>query len=304
MLADVVSLLQQVAQHEVSLSQSERKVARVVLARPDSVIHSTLAALAHEAGVSEPTVVRFCRSVGCKGFQDFKVRLAQSVATPFPFADFAIAAGDSLAACATKIFTATVDTLLKVLNQLDLAATKRAVAALVKARKIEFYSFGASGNVALNAHHKFFRLGRPCSAYIDAHLQYMSAATLGPEDVVVAISHTGRTKELLESARLAKDSGATVIAITAPRSPLAAESSIVLPVDVPEDTDLYTPMTSRLAHLMLIDTLAVGLALRSGEEVSERLRRMKESLKRKRVPKDRAFASEPPASWVNPWERS
>jgi RpiR family carbohydrate utilization transcriptional regulator len=284
-LADVVNLLQQVTQAEASLPQSERKVARVVLAHPDTVIHSTLADLARMAGVSEPTVVRFCRSVGCKGFQDFKVRLAQSVATPFPFADFAITPDDSLAACATKIFTATVDTLLKVLNQLDLEATERAVQALAKARKIEFYGFGASGNVALDAHHKFFRLGRPCSVYIDAHLQYMSAATLDPEGVVVAISHTGRTKELLESVRLARGSGATVIAVTARRSPLAAESSIVLPVDVPEDTDLYTPMTSRLAHLMLIDTLAVGLALRSGEGVSERLRRMKESLQHKRVPR-------------------
>lgn len=283
MLADVVNLLQQVTQAEASLPQSERKVARVVLAHPDTVIHSTLADLARMAGVSEPTVVRFCRSVGCKGFQDFKVRLAQSVATPFPFADFAITPDDSLAACATKIFTATVDTLLKVLNQLDLEATERAVEALAKARKIEFYGFGASGNVALDAHHKFFRLGRPCIAYADSHMQCMSAATLGLEDVVVAISHTGRTRELIESVRIARDAGVTVIGITTPHSPLAKECSVVLGVSIPEDTDLYTPMTSRIAHLLVIDILAVGVALCSNAATSERLRKMKESLKLKRV---------------------
>lgn len=285
MLAGFANLLDQVVQDEASLSRSERKVARVVLAQPEAVIHWTLADLGRTAGVSEPTVLRFCRSIGCKGFQDFKVRLAQSVVTPFPFAGFEVEPSDSVDTCATKIFNATVDTLLKVRNQLDTRAMERALEALVRAHKLEFYGLGASGAVAIDAQHKFFRLMVPCVAYTDSHMQYMSAATLGPEDVVIAISHTGRTKELLESVSLARQSGATVIGITARASPLAEQSSIVLPVDVPEDTDVYTPMTSRIAHLMLIDTLAVGLAVRGGEGVTERLRRMKDSLQHKRTPK-------------------
>jgi RpiR family carbohydrate utilization transcriptional regulator len=127
----------------------------------------------------------------------------------------------------------------------------------------------------------------PCVAYSDSHMQYMSAATLQPGDAVVAISHTGRTRELLQSVDAARQSGATLIAITAPGSPLAQRADVLIPIDVPEDTDLYTPMTSRIAHLLVIDVLALGVALRGDDRTAERLRRMKDLLRAKRLPKGR-----------------
>jgi RpiR family carbohydrate utilization transcriptional regulator len=289
-ITNVPNLLEQLHKDKHLLSPSEQKVATVVLAQPEAVIYWTLADLARAAQVSEPTVLRFCRSNGCDGFHEFKVRLAQSVVAHFPYADLEIGPNDSAGNYATKVFQATVDTLVKVRKQLDERAIERAVAAISAARKLDFYGLGASGAVALDAYHKFFRLIPACVAYTDSHMQYMSAATLSERDVVVAISHTGRTKELLESVSLARESHATVIAITAPESPLAELSSILLSVEVPEDTDSYTPMISRIAHLVVIDTLAVGVAIQGGRGTTKRLQRMKESLNRKRVPKARSKA--------------
>ena len=285
MLTVTGHLLDQLSAQLTSLSRAERKVADVVMAEAARVISYTLAELAKAAGVSEPTVVRFCRSLGCQSFAEFKVRLAQSLVTRSAYADLEVKPGDPVEAYSHKIIDATIDMLTQLRHRLDPAAIEAATDLLSRAHKIEFYGLGASGVVAIDAQHKFFRLRVPCVAYIDSHMQYMSAATLGPEDVVVAISHTGRTRELLESVALAKQSGAAVIAITAPHSPLAELSSLALTVAIPEDTDVYTPMFSRLVHLVIIDILAVGLALRGGEQTQSRLRRVKQTLRAKRLPK-------------------
>jgi RpiR family transcriptional regulator, carbohydrate utilization regulator len=278
-------LLVQLRHRRDHLSPSERKVADVVAVDAERIVGSTLADLARAAGVSEPTVVRFCRSLGLQGFQEFKVRLAQSLVVRGAYADLEVRPGDAAAVYAPKIVDATIDMLTRVRHSLDAAAVEAATDLLARAHKIEFYGVGASGAVAIDAQHKFFRLMAPCIAYTDTHMQYMSAATLGREDVVVAISHTGRTIELIESATLARRSGASVIAITAPGTPLARASTLTLAVAVPEDTDVYTPMQSRLAHLVIIDVLAVGLALRGGEATRERLQHMKAMLRAKRQPR-------------------
>jgi RpiR family transcriptional regulator, carbohydrate utilization regulator len=270
-----------------ALSPAERKVADVVMARPEDAIYMSLADLARESTVSEPTVVRFSRAIGCDGFTSFKIRLAQSMAQGFSYADLGLLPSDTVDVYATKVFRATIDTLVKVHQQLDAGALQDAVDAIAKARRLEFFGLGASGVVALDAYHKFFRLIDACAAFSDTHMQHMSASALTPDDVVVAISHTGRTKELLEAVDAALASGATVVAITAPDSPLAEQSTIVLGVDVQEDTDVHTPMISRLAHLVIIDTLAVGVAHSGNREASGRLQRMKESLHVKRTPRRR-----------------
>lgn len=287
MIVPPLDLLKHIAEKRPSLSPAERRVADVALQRPDELIYASLAVVAADAGVSEPTVVRFCRSVGCAGFQDLKLQLAQTIASHFPYADLPIASDAGVVDYATKVFDATLDTLVRLRRDLDVAAVERAVEHLTAARRIEFYGLGASGFVAQDAQHKFFRLPVPCVAYTDTHMQAMAAAALGKGDVVVAISHTGRTRELLESVAVAHASAATIIAITNRTSPLATRADVVIGVDVPEDTDLYTPMTSRIAHLAVIDVLALGAALRGKRRTAERLRHMKEILVRKRVPKER-----------------
>lgn len=264
--------------------RSEQKVARFVLRNPDEVIHMRIVDLATEAKVSEPTVVRFCRALGCGGFQDFKLQLAQMLATGSQFAQFSMSDSDSIAEFSHSIFDSTVGTLLSVRDRIDNQSLGRAVNALAGANRVEFYGFGASGAVAADAQHKFFRLQISTSSYSDPHMQNMSAATLNPGDVVVAISQTGRTRALVASVRMAREAGATVIGLCPSGSPLASEVTLPLYVDVFEDTEIYTPMSSRIAHLVLVDVLAVGVAKTRGPQLAEQLKAVKKSLNPLRFP--------------------
>jgi len=285
MLIGTENLLTLLTRSQHQLPPAERRVAEAVLRKPEAVIYMTLSDLAHEAKVSEPTVVRFSRSAGSDGFQSFKIRLAQSLATDSVYADLDITPEEGAEGYAAKVFKTTLDTLAQVHQNLDIATLERAIDAIAGAGRLEFFGLGASGAVATDAYHKFFRLVSSCAVYTDSHMQLMSASALVPGDVVIAISHTGRSRELLEVTPIALDAGATVIAITDPDSPLAARSSMVLNVRVREDTDHFTPMISRIAHLLIIDTLAVGVARRGGSATAERLQRMKESLLVARNPK-------------------
>lgn len=264
--------------------RSEQKVARFVLRNPDEVIHMRIVDLATEAKVSEPTVVRFCRALGCNGFQDFKLKLAQMLASGSQFAQFSMNDDDSVAEFSQSIFDSTVGTLLSVRDRLDNDAMSRAIQALALANRVEFYGFGASGAVAFDAQHKFFRLQISTAAYADPHMQNMSAVTLKEGDVVVAISQTGRTRALVASVRLAREAGATVIGLCPNGSPLSEEVTLPLYIDVPEDTEIYTPMSSRIAHLVLIDVLAVGVAKTRGPKLAEQLKSVKRSLTPLRFP--------------------
>ena len=156
---------------------------------------------------------------------------------------------------------------------------------LAQARRVEFYGVGTSGPVAVDAQHKFFRLNIPVVSYIDSLMQRMAASVLTTGDVVVCISYTGRTTQMVEVAQIARDAGATVIGITKHDSPLARESSVVVGIEAVEDTDVYMPMTSRIVQLAVIDILATGVSLRRGPDFRDHLRKVKESLKATRYPK-------------------
>ena len=266
-----------------TLSAAEQRVAALVLAQPHELLNQSVGTVARLAGVSEPTVIRCCRSLGCAGFSDFKMRLAQSMATGQAFVAADVDPGDSMAELTAKVFNKAAGTLLQVRGQLDPQRIERAVHLLAAAKRIECYGLGSSGIVAADAHHKFFRLGRPSAAYSDAHVHGMAATMLRPGDVVLAVSASGRTVDLLSSVALARESGAEVIGITALGSPLARECTVSLEIVVDEDTDIYTPMTTRLAQLAVIDVLAIGVALQQGPELLTRLQRAKESLRSRRV---------------------
>ena len=184
------------------LRKSELKVADFVLKNPLAVIRMRIVDLAEKAGVSEPTVVRFCRAVGCTGFQDFKLALAQQLASSPSYGQIAVTDTDSTREYTYKVFDSTVDTLLKVRDRLVLENLEAAVAAICAAGRVEFYGFGASAAVAFDAQHKFFRLQIRSAAYSDPHLQNMSATSLNPGDVIVAISQSGRSQALLDSMEL------------------------------------------------------------------------------------------------------
>lgn len=273
------------------LSKSERKVAEVILAAPQTAIHSSIATLAKMADVSEPTVNRFCRRLETKGFPDFKLHLAQSLANGTPYVNRNVEESDSVDAYTSKIFESAMAGLDMAKNHLDMATINRAVDLLTQAKKISFFGLGASAAVAHDAMNKFFRFNIPVVYFDDIVMQRMSCMNSNEGDVVVLISHTGRTKSLVEMAHLARENDATVIAITSLGTPLAQEANLALLLDVPEDTDVYMPMVSRLAQLTLVDALATGFTLRRGAKFRDNLKRVKEALKESRFDKELSFPS-------------
>lgn len=277
-------LIERLRQRLEELNRSERKVANVILEDPASATSLSIASLAQAASVSEPTVNRFCRNFGAKGFPDFKIKLAQSLAGGTPYVTRAVEPDDSASQYTDKIFDATIAALDEARRAVDMQAVERMVDYLTQAKQIHFFGLGASGAVAQDAQHKFFRFNLPVVAYVDVLMQRMVAAACHTGDVVVVISYTGRTRELVDIARVAREAGAVVLGITAPASPLTNECTATLEVATPEDTDHYLPMTSRMIQLTLLDALATGVTLRRGEDFLPHLKKIKDSLRDTRFP--------------------
>ena len=269
-----------------SLAPAEQRVARLVLADPRVFATLPVTELADRAHVSKPTVVRFCRSIGYDGLSDFKLKLAGNVSEGVPFVHRSVDADDKTGDVMVKVIDNTVAAFLRYRNEASTAQLERAADALAgtwqTGRRIEFYGAGNSGIVAQDAQHKFFRLGITSIAYSDGHMQVMAATLLGPGDCVVIISNSGRTRDLMDAADIARCNGATTILITASGSPLASAGHIHLAADHPEGYDRYSPMVSRLLHLLVIDILATCVALRIGSTLQPQLQQMKANLRSKR----------------------
>ncbi|MFO7527763.1 MAG: MurR/RpiR family transcriptional regulator [Marinobacter sp.] len=278
------NLLEDIQARQDSLNKSERKVAEAILRDPSAATRYSIAALARAADVSEPTVNRFCRGFSATGFPDFKIRLAQSIATGTPYVGQNVEPDDTVAEFADKIMLSTIASLDKARQSLNPKALATAIDYLIQAKQINFFGMGGSASVALDAQHKFFRFNIPVMSYDDALMQRMVAAGSQVGDVIVLISYTGRTKETVEIAKVARENGATVIGITNPESPLAECCTVVLGVTAPEDTEVYMPMSSRIIHLTVIDILATGVTLKRGADFLGHLKKIKESLKATRFP--------------------
>jgi RpiR family carbohydrate utilization transcriptional regulator len=270
-----------------SLAPAEQRVGKLCLADPRAFAKLPVSELADRSHVSKPTVVRFCRSVGYDGLSDFKLKLAGTVNEGVPFIHRSVDVDDKTGDVMVKVIDNTVAAFLKYRNDASSMAIERAVHALLDSYnsggKIQFFGVGNSGIVALDAQHKFFRLGINTNAYSDGHMQVMSASILGAGDCVVVISNSGRTRDLMDACDIARKNGATTIVITASGSPLASAGNIHLSADHPEGFDKYSPMVSRLLHLMIIDILATCVALRiGGGKLQPLLSEMKHNLRNKR----------------------
>jgi RpiR family carbohydrate utilization transcriptional regulator len=276
-----------------SLAPAEQRVAKLVLQDPLAFAASPITVLAAQSNVSKPTVVRFCRSMGYDGLSDFKLKLAGSVSEGVPNVHRSVDADDKTSDIAVKVIDNAVAAFLRYRNEVNHLAIEQATDALMNTyrlgKRLEFFGAGNSGIVALDAQHKFFRLGVTSIAYSDGHMQVMSASLLGPGDCVIVISNSGRTRDLIDATGIARRNGATIIVVTVTGSPLAnlAKTSndggyIHLAADHPEGYDQYSPMMSRLLHLMIIDIVATCVALRIGSKLQPLLREMKNNLSSKR----------------------
>jgi RpiR family carbohydrate utilization transcriptional regulator len=225
--------------------------------------------------------------MGYKGLSDFKLKLAGSISEGVPFIHRNVGAQDNSNDVLVKVIDNTVTAFLKYRNDASSAQIDKAAEAIAlthkKGKRLEFFGVGNSGIVAQDAQHKFFRLGFHTISHSDGHMQIMSASLLGPGDCLVVFSNSGRTRDLLDSCEIAKKNGATTIVVTASGSPLANAGKIHLAADHPESYEKFSPMVSRLLHLMIVDVLATAVALRIGStQLQPMLRNMKQNLLNKR----------------------
>ena len=273
-------MLAHIEQSVSQLSPAEKRVADWVLAHPREATDATLADIARECGTSQPTVIRFCRSVGLGGFRELALRLTEALSQPASFVHRDVEPGDATSDACAKVVDASIQSLMDLRGSLSSMDIDTAVTQLRSARQIAFIGLGGSGHVAADASHKFFRLGIPCFALTDLPSILQFCAIAGPQDVLVITSHSGGWQQLCDASAQAKAQGAFVVGLTDPYSAMASSVSLVLPCTGLEDTSVYTPMTSRLAQLALLDAVHVSLALAMGDDAVSNLKRSKQALSR------------------------
>ena len=256
------AILTQIRRSRAELSPAEQRVADLVLAKPRSVLSDPIHDIALAAQVSQPTVIRFCRSVGCKGLSDFKLRLASGLSMSVPLTHSQVTHDDSMLELGAKVLGNTANAILQLRNELQRDAIDRAIDLVADAKRVELFAVGNYAAVAQDAQTKFLRLGLPCGAHTDPHLQDLTAATIQPGTVALIISSGGKLPELMALQEKIQQRGATLIAITANQSPLARKADVALVAEHNEHAATHLPMVSRVLHLLLIDILIVGLEMR------------------------------------------
>ena len=280
-VGDLVSTMRERAP---ALPQAQQQVAAAMLEEPEFAVRASVDDLARRAGVSPPTIVRFCRALGFTGLRDFKLALAQSLAVGTSSLHRAVATGDDMRTVAHKILQGAANALTNLEQYIASEAIESAVACIAKAGRVDCYGVGnTSMFMASDAQARFSRLGLASNFYFDAYLQLASAATLTRGDVVLAISHVGRMPYLLEAVGVAREQSATIVAITQPGSPLATSADIVLPIVVPADPSMRVGTEAYLAQIAYLEILMVGVGLRRGAPAFNRLRRVRKVLRERGV---------------------
>ena len=266
-----------------SLRASEQKVADYIENHLNEIVYLSISNLAEKSGVSQASVIRLCKAMGYEGYQELKINIAKSTVEPVKYIHEEITGEDSMEDLIRKVMIADMKALEDTIKTLNEEQVKHAIDALTNAKKIEFYGLGGSGPIAFDAQHKFFKLGIHCIAYNDNHMQAMAASMLNKGDVVIGISHSGSTKDLIESLTVASKAGATIICITSSvNSPITKVSDYKLIVSAKELEYKTEPMASRIAQLGVIDVLSVGVALNRKNVVLENLSKTRKALIPKR----------------------
>ena len=259
-----------------TLSKVGKRIADYILADPVHITSISIQQMAAELDIAESSIIRFCKIVGCAGFSEVKLLLAKyspkSVRTIFED----LSETDSISTISESVFSRNIDTLERALQLLDFEKIEQAVGVLNRAENILILGVGASGTIAEDFYIRLMRIGIRAVSLTDSHLMQIQASQCGPDTAVIAISHTGKTREIVSAVRTARECGAPTIGITGyPDTPLKEVSNICL--------ELYSPeqlfVSPRVAQFSLIDTLYVSLAIRRKDSVVQNIERMNEVLK-------------------------
>jgi RpiR family transcriptional regulator, carbohydrate utilization regulator len=266
-----------------ALRAAEQRVADFILKHPDDLIYLTVTELAERTNTSESTVVRLCQKIGYKGYQEFKIVLARDLVGPTTEIYAAIEPGDDLATIKNKVFQANAQALRDTLEVLDDVQLQLAVDTIAGARRLEIYGVGGSSPLALDAYHKFVKLGVAAVALSDGDLMAMSSSLLGQGDVALGISHTGASRDVTDALGRATRHGARTICIThRPSSPITKVSDVVLVTAAQQTAFRSDASSSRIAQLAVIDSLYVGVAHKNHERSLEMIERTREATAAKR----------------------
>lgn len=267
-----------------TLSKKEQRIADYILKQPEKIIHHTINQVAYDLDVAESTVFRFCQRVGFKGYQALKIALASDVVAPLQDIHEDITETDTALEIAEKIFSTNGKTIESTRQILEGTSLEKTVELFLGARRIEFFGSGGSAVVALDAYHKFVRSGLQVSAILESHMQLMSASQLTTADVAVVISHSGASKETLDIAKLLKEKGVPMIAITNyAKSPLSKLADVSLYTVSQETAFRSEALASRIAELSLIDALFTAVMMRRGEAARASLQQMREAISLRRI---------------------
>jgi DNA-binding MurR/RpiR family transcriptional regulator len=264
------------------LKPAERAIAELVLQEPERVIHMSVSELAKRAEVGESTVIRFCRTLGYSGYQEFKLRLAQDLVEPAEYIHEKITFKDSVSQLAAKIFQANLQVIEETSHAIDPQQVQMAAVKIAQARKVEIYGIGYSFFTALDAKFKLLRIGVIADAFGDGHLQAMSASALSKRDVAIGVSHSGSSRDTVEALAIARQSGATTVAITnfnpAPVTSVADHTLLTAANDTPLGGEV---LTSRIAQLCVVDLLSAAVALQLGKKCLTYIQRASEAVRNK-----------------------
>ena len=266
-----VSLLQQILHEGSAMKAAELRIARFVSTKPSEVIHMSMARLSQECDVSDPTIMRFCRRFGFESYQDFKLNLAQSLVPSAPFAYEQIVPGDSIQNVVRKTARNSMNAIQRLLEDLVPQQVEAGAKMLYGASWIGIYASGISEITALDAEHKFQRLGMRCAALIGRKKQWLHAETSRPNEVALIFSQSGHTKQMVDIAVAVRAKGARVLSVAAAESPLARVSDALIAVLPYDRTELMTPLASRLNHHLVVNMLVTAIAITSGSEFPDQL---------------------------------
>jgi len=260
------------------------RIADFIMTNAEDVVHMSVTEVAERTGSSEGSVVGLCQLLGARGFQQVKLSLARDLVQPVQFIHEDVARTDSTTAVVTKVFESDLQALRDTLKTLDMAAIDRAVEAIRKAKRVEVFGIGSAAPIAEDTNYRLLRIGIDSRASVDSHVQAITASLVNKDVAVITISHSGSTVETLTATRLAKEAGATTIAITNfGKSPLLAYTDIVLNTLARETQFRTEAMTSRIAQLAIVDALIACLALADYDRSVAAISRTFEVLSTKRV---------------------
>jgi len=261
-LLDTEDILRGIISNLEYFSPSERKVADYVLNYPENTIHLSIADLSKETHVSQPTIIRFCRKQGLRGYQDLKIKLAQSKSEPLKLIHEELSPSDTIEDISNKVIASHIIALDQTLKKLDYSAIEVIVNVIERSNTIDFYGLGGSGTVAIDAENKFLRTKLNTRACIDAHIQLMRTALMNEKDFIIIFSNTGDTNHFINILNLAKSRNVPSLVVTSYiNSATAKLATYVIEIKANEIHYKKEPASSRIAMLSVIDIIVTAIAL-------------------------------------------